>query len=350
MSPHSSAASPVGAAALAGAASAAAASNSPRSAASRAAHRGAGLVAIATRAGERLGFAAPAVSDRLGGRPQERQLGLRARRLVLGGGGAGGRVRRLGLRLRRGGGLARRRQAGGRGGQYRGQRQSHQSHDNPDCDCNLNPGAIRRGRGRRAILAEGYSDQQDWAPMFESFIELVFKYRPVVFEQGELGFSPPWPAAVAVMAVLAAMGAAVWVYLRPGRTHGWSRTALLGLRLAALAVLLFALLRPVLVVRTVEPQRNVLAVLVDGSRSMAIADLDAKPRSAFVREALGPSGALRTALERRFTIRDFEFSSTARRVADPAAMTFSGRAPTWGDRCSAPPTRWPGSRCRASCS
>ncbi|MCU0250921.1 MAG: hypothetical protein MUE61_11965 [Vicinamibacterales bacterium] len=160
--------------------------------------------------------------------------------------------------------------------------------------------------------------------MFESFIELVFKYRPVVFEQGELGFSPPWPAAVAVMAVLAAMGAAVWVYLRPGRAHGWSRTALLGLRLAALAVLLFALLRPVLVVRTVEAQRNVLAVLVDGSRSMAIADLDAKPRSAFVREALGPSGALRTALERRFTIRDFEFSSTARRVADPAAMTFSG--------------------------
>jgi uncharacterized membrane protein len=160
--------------------------------------------------------------------------------------------------------------------------------------------------------------------MFESLIELVFKYRPVVFGEGELGFSPPWPAAIAVVAVLAAMGAAVWVYLRSSRPAGWSRAALLALRLLALAVFLFALLRPVLVVRTVEPQRNVLAVLVDGSRSMDIADLDARPRSTFVRGALGPSGSLRTALAQRFAIRDFEFASTARRIGDPAAMTFSG--------------------------
>ncbi len=160
--------------------------------------------------------------------------------------------------------------------------------------------------------------------MLDRLIELVFKYRPVVFEQGELGFSPPWPAAIAVLAVSAAMGAAVWVYLRSARTAGWSRAALLALRLSALAVFLFALLRPVLVVRTVEPQRNVLAVLVDGSRSMEIADLDAKPRSAFVRDALGPAGALRSALARRFSVRDFEFASTARRVANPAAMAFSG--------------------------
>ncbi len=110
--------------------------------------------------------------------------------------------------------------------------------------------------------------------MLDRLIELVFKYRPVVFGQGELGFSPPWPAAIAVIAVLAAMGAAVWVYSKSARTAGWSRAALLALRLSALAVFLFALLRPVLVVRTVEPQRNVLAVLVDGSRSMEIADLD----------------------------------------------------------------------------
>ncbi|MGE5199447.1 MAG: FixH family protein, partial [Rhodospirillaceae bacterium] len=119
-------------------------------------------------------------------------------------------------------------------------------------------------------------------------------------------------------------GAAVWVYRRPGRAPGRSRAALLALRLSALAVFLFALLRPVLVVRTVEPERNVLAVLVDGSRSMDIADLDARPRSAFVRDTLGPSGALRAALARRFAIRDFAFASTARRVPGPAAMEFTG--------------------------
>jgi uncharacterized membrane protein len=160
--------------------------------------------------------------------------------------------------------------------------------------------------------------------VFDRFVELVFKYRPVAFQQGELGFSPPWPAAIAVIAVLAAMGAAVWVYLRSARMAGWPRAALLALRLSALAVFLFALLRPVLVVRTVEPQRNVLAVLVDGSRSMEIADADGKTRSAFVRDALGPAGALRAALAQRFALRDFEFAATARRAGDPAAISFSG--------------------------
>jgi uncharacterized membrane protein len=160
--------------------------------------------------------------------------------------------------------------------------------------------------------------------LFDRLVELVFKYRPVVFEQGELGFSPPWPAAIAVLAVLAAMGVAVWIYVRPGQARGWSRAALLTLRLFALAVFLFALLRPVLVVRAVEPQRNVLAVVVDGSRSMEIADQNAKPRSAFVRESLGAAGPLRTALTRRFSLRHFQFASSAARVADPAAMTFTG--------------------------
>ena len=77
--------------------------------------------------------------------------------------------------------------------------------------------------------------------MLDRLIELVFKYRPVVFGQGELGFSPPWPAAIAVIAVLAAMGGAVWVYAKSARTAGWSRAALLALRLSALAVFLLAL-------------------------------------------------------------------------------------------------------------
>jgi len=174
------------------------------------------------------------------------------------------------------------------------------------------------------LSRQGAHRFENGATVLDRLFELVFTYRPVVFQQGELGFSPPWPAAVAVVAVLAAMGAAVWVYLRAARTPGWSRAALLALRLSALAVFLFALLRPVLVVRTVEPQRNVLAILTDGSRSMAIADLDARPRSAFVREALGPSGPLRAALAQRFVLRDFEFAATARRLGDPAAFTFAG--------------------------
>ena len=159
--------------------------------------------------------------------------------------------------------------------------------------------------------------------MLDRLFELVFKYRPVVFEQGEFGFSPPWPAFIAVLAVVAAMGVAVRVYLRSAR-GGWPRTALLALRMSALALLLFALLRPVLVVRSVEPQRNVLAIVVDRSRSMQIADVGAKSRGAVAQEAIGAASSLREALARRFSIRDFEFDATARRVAAGAAVDFSG--------------------------
>ena len=65
------------------------------------------------------------------------------------------------------------------------------------------------------------------------------------------------------------------------------RAILLTLRVAALAIALIALLHPVLVVSEAVPQRNVVGVLVDDSRSMRIADLDATTRAEAVRHLLG---------------------------------------------------------------
>ena len=161
--------------------------------------------------------------------------------------------------------------------------------------------------------------------MFERIFELAFKYRPVVFEQGDFTFSPPWPAAATVLVVLAAAAAVAWTYGRVRKTAGpRDRIILAGLRLAALALILFCLLRPVWIVRAVEPQQNFLAVVLDDSRSMAIADRDDAPRSAFVREALGPASPLRAALAGRFALRFFRFSASTDRIADPQALTFSG--------------------------
>ena len=161
--------------------------------------------------------------------------------------------------------------------------------------------------------------------MLDRLVEVAFKYRPVVFGQGELAFNPPWPATLAVLAVLAAAAVAGWVYLRPDRaTSTLARGVLLALRLGTLALLLFCLLRPVLVVRAVEPQQNFLAVLIDDSRSMTIADQGQAPRSDFVRTAFGDEGALRAALGRRFALRFFRFSASTDRADGPQAATFSG--------------------------
>ena len=50
------------------------------------------------------------------------------------------------------------------------------------------------------------------------------------------------------------------------------RLILAALRMAILALVLFCLFRPVLVIKAAVPQQNFLGVLIDDSRSMQIAD------------------------------------------------------------------------------
>lgn len=161
--------------------------------------------------------------------------------------------------------------------------------------------------------------------MFDRVFEVLFKHRPVVFQQGELAFSPPWPAAVSVLLVLAALAVVAWTYARVSRgLTTWDRVALLSLRIGVLALFLFALLRPVLVVRATQPQRNFLAVVVDDSRSMAIADREGTPRGTFIKEAFGAEGELGRALSDKFALRFFRFSSSTERVAGVDGLEFAG--------------------------
>ena len=162
--------------------------------------------------------------------------------------------------------------------------------------------------------------------LLERLFGLVFKYRPVIYSHGELAFSPPWPTIVVVAAAVVAGALGVWAYRRAGAPEvaARSRLTLLTIRVSTVALLLFCLMRPVLVVRAIEPQRNVLAILVDDSRSMTIADQDQQPRSAFVRGEFGASGRLREVLGRRFALRDFRFSATAERSPTPDGASFAG--------------------------
>ena len=156
--------------------------------------------------------------------------------------------------------------------------------------------------------------------MFERLFELLFKYRPVVFEQGDFALGASWPAALLAVAVAAVAAAG---YLRPA---GESRRAwlLVALRVAALGLMLVALLRPVLVVKAVEPQQNFLGILLDDSRSMQVGDGDGEDRRAVVGRLFGPESPLARALAEGFTLRWFRFSSSASRVAGPGALGFDG--------------------------
>jgi hypothetical protein len=100
----------------------------------------------------------------------------------------------------------------------------------------------------------------------------------------------------------------------------------MGLRLGLVAVLLFCLLRPLLVLKAAVPQQNFLGVLIDDSRSMKIADTNGKPRTDFVQQQFAPTSPLLQELSKRFVLRFFRFSSATDRVATPGELQYEGTA------------------------
>ena len=162
--------------------------------------------------------------------------------------------------------------------------------------------------------------------MFESLFEFFFKYRPLMFQQGDFALRASWLGllAIAVAAVAALVTLRTYSQVR-GNSQPLDRTILTAVRIATLAVLVFLLLRPVLVLSSVVPQENFLGVLIDDSRSMQIADTDETPRHAFVESSFGdPESELLTALADRFALRFFSFSSDTDRVSDVNELTYSG--------------------------
>lgn len=158
-----------------------------------------------------------------------------------------------------------------------------------------------------------------------SVFELLFKYRPVVFERGTLTFVTGWPTwlAAGLVLLLAVPAIAGTLRLRAGVSTR-DRMVLATLRGLVLMVLLACLARPALLLSASAPQRNVIAVLFDDSRSMTVADEGDGTRSDAVRRRFAGDGALMRKLEERFVVRSYGFAATARRVADVEALTFTG--------------------------
>ena len=162
--------------------------------------------------------------------------------------------------------------------------------------------------------------------MFESLFEFLFKYRPLMFEQGDFTFRASWVGGLALLAVVVAAAATWRSYTQVrGNSQPLDRRVLAAVRLVALAVLAFCLLRPVLVLSSVVPQQNFLGVLIDDSRSMQIADRDETARLQFVEDQLATTdGELRSALNERFSLRFFGFSSETDRLDVVNELGYSG--------------------------
>ncbi len=160
--------------------------------------------------------------------------------------------------------------------------------------------------------------------ILDAVFTFLFKYPLRLYQRGEFVFAPGAPPVVLVLLAVAAMALVAFTYRRVRTTRPRDRFVLAALRLGAVAVLGFCLLRPALVVTTSVPQRNVLGVLLDDSRSMRLADLDGTPRLAAVQQAFAESTALVRALSERFALRFFRFGADAGPLAGPEGLTGTG--------------------------
>src|SRR5574341_768311 len=105
--------------------------------------------------------------------------------------------------------------------------------------------------------------------MFEFF----FKHSLAVFTRGDFVLLSRWPAWVLLAACGAAalaLGSHVWRHRAGSGLPAWRLGAIWGLQAALVALVLLLLWHPAMSVTTLKPQQNIIAVMIDDSRSMAI--------------------------------------------------------------------------------
>ena len=151
-----------------------------------------------------------------------------------------------------------------------------------------------------------------------NLFSMLFKYRPLIYEKGVIAFRPFWPWYVFAIFALASVVGAYMIYRRTAASlpAGW-RIALSGLRAAALLLLVFLFMQPVLVLHSVIPQQSFVAVMYDLSKSMEIRDGPGGQARIEVEKSIlrGAGNPFLEALGRRFKLRYFRFAGGADRVA-----------------------------------
>ena len=162
--------------------------------------------------------------------------------------------------------------------------------------------------------------------MLGSLFEFLFKYRPLIFQQGDFAFRGSSLGYLALVAAAVAAFLTLRTYTKVrGNSQPLDRTILTAIRLGALGVIALCLLRPVLVLSLVVPQENFLGVLIDDSKSMQIADIDDTQRFEFVHSTFADTESeILATLADRFALRFFRFSSGIDRVGEVSELTYEG--------------------------
>jgi uncharacterized membrane protein len=166
---------------------------------------------------------------------------------------------------------------------------------------------------------------------FDALSTWLFKYPPRAFARGDFVVAPVVPALALLIAAAVIALLVLVLHARLRSLRVLDRVVLTVIRTLVIALVIGCLFRPGLVIASAVPQRNVLAVLFDDSRSMRIRD--AAPaagttgdttRLRVMQQAFADTSALLTSLSSRFAVRRFRFSADGAPVGSVSELRASG--------------------------
>jgi len=163
--------------------------------------------------------------------------------------------------------------------------------------------------------------------------EFLFKYPPTVFAKGRLVLLGQWPLWALLALLVACAGGLGWVIWRRRRaiapTMRGPRTAVVWILQSLLVCLLLLLLwQPALSIATLRPQQNIVAVVIDDSKSMSTTE-DGHSRK---EQALNTLNAgLLNSLKSKFQVRLYRLGDHLERIEKTDQLNASAPATHIGD-------------------
>jgi uncharacterized membrane protein len=146
--------------------------------------------------------------------------------------------------------------------------------------------------------------------------EFLFNYPRSVFSKGEFVLLGAWPKWVLIALLVAAAGGLAWLIRSrlpqaAPKLQSWRASMIWLLQTALAAVVLVLLWQPAIMVAELRPQQNIIAVLVDDSRSMAISENGATREGQAVKSL---EGGVLNDLAKKFQTRLYRMDNRAARI------------------------------------
>lgn len=152
--------------------------------------------------------------------------------------------------------------------------------------------------------------------------EFLFKYPIPVFTKGKYILLAAWPAWILVLLVVDAAVALAWLTWKhlPGaapRIRNWRAWAIWAIESVLVSILLLLLWEPAISVAELKSQQNIIAVLLDDSRSMAVPDAGSDNKTSRETAAQQALASVLPGLEKRFQTRLYRLDGKLTREEKP---------------------------------